>query len=81
MDQRNLNAKASIVNIAAEVENVQQESVMKLKSAKMVHATLHKDLQLSKKSVRWVTEMVYEEMQRERLRTCKAVMMRSAATS
>jgi hypothetical protein len=53
----------SIADIAAEVENDRQESVMKLTqahevSAKMVHATLHKDLLLSKKC-RWVTKMVY----------------------
>jgi hypothetical protein len=64
MDQRNLNAKAFISNIAAEVENDRKESVMKLMSAKMVHATLHKDLQLSKKSAWWVTKMVYKEMQK-----------------
>jgi hypothetical protein len=31
----------------------------------MVHATLHKDLQLSKKSVRWMTELRDKEMKKE----------------
>jgi hypothetical protein len=43
--------------------------------AKMVHATLHKELQLSKKSARWVTKMLCEEMKKEQLRTCKEVML------
>jgi hypothetical protein len=36
-------------------------------STKTVHATLHKDLQLSKKSARWVTKLLYEEMKKEQL--------------
>jgi hypothetical protein len=32
--------------------------------AKMVHTSLHKDLQLSKKPARWVNEMFYKEMKR-----------------
>ncbi len=51
-DQRNLTVMVSIDGITAEVENDHQESVMKLAQAhdvlaKMVHATLHKDLPLS----------------------------------
>jgi hypothetical protein len=51
-DQRNLNAKDSITDITAVVENDRQENVMKLTqahemSANMIHGTLHKDLQLS----------------------------------
>jgi hypothetical protein len=46
------------------VENDQQESVRKLAQAfevptKIIHATLHKDLPLSKKSARWVTKLLY----------------------
>jgi hypothetical protein len=45
--------KSFIVDITAEVENDQEESVMKLAqphamSTKTLHATLHKDLQLSR---------------------------------
>ncbi len=68
-DQRNLNSKASITDITTEVENDQQENVMKLAQvhemlAKMIHSTLHKDLQLSQKSTRWVTKMLYEGMKK-----------------
>ncbi len=50
-DQRNLTVKASVANVAAEVENDQQESVMQLNQAhdllaKTVHATLSMDLEL-----------------------------------
>jgi hypothetical protein len=47
----------------------------------MVHATLHKDLQISKKLARWVTNMLYGKMKKERLRTCKAIMGMIALTS
>ncbi len=48
------------------------KSVLKLTQAhdmltKTVHATLYKDLQLSKQSARWVTKMLYEKMKKERL--------------
>jgi hypothetical protein len=53
VDQRNLTTAVSMADIAIEVENDHQERVMKLAQvhnelAKMVHATLHKDLQLSR---------------------------------
>ncbi len=32
--------------------------------AKMIHSTLHKDLQLPQKSTRWVMKMLYEEMKK-----------------
>jgi hypothetical protein len=56
------------------VENDQQESVIKLAQAydlstKTFQSTLHKDLELSKKSARRVTKMVYYEMKNERVRT------------
>jgi hypothetical protein len=51
----------SIDNIAAELKNDQREchethSAQDV-SVKMVHATLHKDLQVLKKSARWVTKL------------------------
>jgi hypothetical protein len=54
-DQRNFTVTVSIADIAAEVENDHRESVMKLAQArdvsvKTVHATLHKDLLLFRKS-------------------------------
>ncbi len=33
----------------------------------MVHAILHKDLQFSKKLTRWVTELLYKVMNKERV--------------
>ncbi len=53
-DQRHLNAEACTADIAAEMENDHWESVRKLAqshdvSTKTVQASLHKDLQLSKK--------------------------------
>jgi hypothetical protein len=48
---------------------------------KTVHATLYKDLQLSKKSARWVTKMLYEKIKKERLEMCEAVMSMIAVTS
>jgi hypothetical protein len=52
-DHKNLTVTVSIAGIADEVENDRRESVMKLAqahdvSAKMVHAILHNDLQLSR---------------------------------
>jgi hypothetical protein len=47
----------------------------------MVHATLHKDLQLSKKSTSWVTKMLDDEIKKERLRMCEAVMAMIAVVS
>jgi hypothetical protein len=41
-------------------------------SAKIVLATLYKDVQLSKKTTMHVTKMLYEETKKERLRTCEA---------
>jgi hypothetical protein len=38
-------------------------------SNKTVHGSLHKDLQLSKKSARWVTKLLEEEMKKERVST------------
>jgi uncharacterized membrane-anchored protein YhcB (DUF1043 family) len=68
-DPRNLNAKYSITNFTAEVENDQQESVIKFAQAhemlaKMIQSAFHKNLQLSQKSTRWVTKMRYEEMKK-----------------
>ncbi len=85
-DQRNINAKASLADIAAEVKNDWRASVMKLAlaheiSAKMIHGALHKDLKLSQKSTRWVTKMLYEEIKKERVRVCEGIMVMVAATS
>jgi hypothetical protein len=62
--QRHLKADASIADIAAEEENDWQKTVRRLAQAYSVlailngPATLHKDLQLSKKFARWVTKLL-----------------------
>jgi hypothetical protein len=70
-DQRNLNAKASVPNITAEVENDQWESVRKFAQAndvlaKMDHTTLHKDLKLFKRFARWLPNLPDEKIKKER---------------
>ncbi len=62
-DQIHLNAKASIADIAADVENDRQKSVRKLAQAYdvltlTVHATLCTYLELPKKLARWVTKLI-----------------------
>ncbi len=67
-DQRNLNAKASITVI--KVENDQWDSVRKLTqaldvTAKMVHATPHKELKLFWRLARRVPNLSDKEMKKE----------------
>ncbi len=58
-DRRNFNTKASIANMAAELENDWQENVRKLAqaldvSSTTVYTALMRTAKLSKKSTRWV---------------------------
>jgi hypothetical protein len=77
VDQRNLTATVSIADIAAKVENDRRESITKLTqahdvSAKMVHATLHKDLPFSgSRSAERSTALQGDE--KERSRRCQAI--------
>ncbi len=76
-DQTNLNSKASIVDMATELENDRRENVRKLAqaldvSARTVYATLMRTAKLSKKSARWVKKRFSLEMKKERSRTCEA---------
>ncbi len=85
-EQRNLNAKASIADITSEVENDYWEIVRKLAQAQrmstnMVHATLHKDLKLSKKFARRLLKLTDTEMKKERARMYKAFKVMIAAVS
>ncbi len=41
-------------------------------STKAIHTTLHEDLNLSKKSARWVSRLLNKEMKKECVRTFKA---------
>ncbi len=70
-DQRHLNAKASITDIAAKVENDQPESVRKLAQEGKV----------SKKSAMWVTKLLYLKMKKEQVRACKAFIVINATVS
>ncbi len=84
--QRNLNAKASIADIASEVENDFWEIVRKLAQAqrmstKTVHATLHKDLKLSKKFARRLPKLTDTEMKKKRARMYKVFKVMTAAVS
>jgi hypothetical protein len=74
-DQRNLITKASIADIAAEVENDRWENVRKLTqaqdvSARTVYAALMRTAKLSKKSARCVNKQFSLEMKKEQFRMC-----------
>jgi hypothetical protein len=43
-------------------------------STRTIHATLHDNLHLSKKSARWVPKLLSQDMKNERVRTCEAFM-------
>ncbi len=84
VDQRNLNTKASITDMAAEVENDRRENVRKLAeshdvSARTVYAALMRTAKLSKKSARWVNKRSSLEMKKEVFRTCEAAKAMAAA--
>jgi hypothetical protein len=68
------------------VENDWRESVKKLSKAhdmstKTVHSTIHKDFKLSKKSARWVLNLLEEEMKKKPVRERKVIMEMVAAAS
>jgi hypothetical protein len=70
-DQRNRITKASIANMAAEVENDRRENVRKLAqahdvTARTVYAALMRTAKLSKRSARWVNKRLSLEMKKER---------------
>ncbi len=71
--------KASTTDIAAKVEKGWWETIRKLAQAhgistKTVHATLHKDLKLSKESAKWVPKLVDEEIKKEQVRTSEVIV-------
>ncbi len=85
-DKMKSHLKVSIMDIAAEMENDRQESVVKLAQAmvclqKQFTPLFIRIQQLSKKTARWVTNMLYEETKKEQLRMCKAVMTMIAVAS
>ena len=84
-DQRKLNGRrkvrnpAFVADVAADIEKNRRVTVRKLAlahgvSTNTIHNTLHKDLNLSKKSARWVPKLLTDEMKMERVRTSKAFL-------
>jgi histone-lysine N-methyltransferase SETMAR len=84
-DQRHLNSKrkkrsaAFIADVAADIENDRRVTVKKLAHAygvsrRTIHLTLKNDLNLSKKSARWVPKLLTEDMKKERVRTSEAFL-------
>ncbi len=84
-DQRNLNTKASIANMAAELVNDQLKNVRKLAqaldvSARTVYPALMRTEKLSKKSARWVKKKRFSlEMKKEQFWTCEAAKAMAAS--
>ena len=85
VDQRTLNGKrrvrnpAFVADIAADVEKNRRVTVRKLALAhgvsnRTIHSTLHKDLNLAKKSARWVPKLLTEAMKMDRVRTSEAFL-------
>ncbi len=61
-------------DITAEVESGRCVTVRKLArvhgvSTRTIHATLHDDLNLSKKLARWIPKLLSDDMKKERVRT------------
>ncbi len=83
-DQRNRITKASIADMAAEVENDRRENVRKLAqahdvTARTVYAALMRTAKLSKRSARWLNKRLSLEMKKERIRTREAAEVMAAA--
>jgi hypothetical protein len=76
--------KVSIADVAAKLENDQQENVRKLAQAhdmlaRTVYPTLMRMAKLSKRSARWVNKRVSVEMKKERFKTCEAAKAMATA--
>jgi hypothetical protein len=82
VDQRHLNSKrkkrtlAFIADVTADIEIDRRVSLNKLARAhgiskRTINLTLRHDLNLTKKSARWVPKLLTEEMKKERVRTSK----------
>ncbi len=78
-DQRNLNTKVSIADMAAELENVRKLAQALSASARRVYTALMRMAKLSKKSARWVKKLFSLEKKKERFRTCEAAKAMVAA--
>ncbi len=81
-DQRHLNLKKRtqvpdvIASVAVAVEEDWRVTIKNIAlangvSVKTVHAILHKDLGLVKKSARWVPRLLNSDQEQERVQTCQ----------
>jgi histone-lysine N-methyltransferase SETMAR len=86
VDQRHLNSKwkkrtpAFIADVAADIENDRRVTLNKLARAhgvskRMINLTLRHDLNLTKKSARWVSKLLTDEMKKERVRTSELFLV------
>lgn len=84
-DQRKFNGRrkirqpAFIADVATAINGNRRLTVRKLASTygvsnNTIHNTLHKDLNLSKKSARWVPKLLTDDMKLERKRTSEALL-------
>jgi hypothetical protein len=73
-DQRNLITNASILPQKWIITTRVHQTHDLL--TKMVQAILYKDLKLSEKLPRWLPKLTDKEMKKERVRTCKALLLR-----
>ncbi len=80
-DQRHLNSKktvltlALIASVAAAVEDDRRVCIEALATAhgtsiSMIHAMLHADLGLEKKSARWVPKLLNDDQKQQRIEVC-----------
>jgi hypothetical protein len=77
--KRRIRDPTFVADITAQVANDRRVTVRKLceahgVSTRIIHATLHDDLHLSKKSARWVPKLLSQDMKNERVRTCGAFL-------
>ncbi len=68
-----------IADVAAAIEKDQRQTVRRLAQAhgvskNTIHHTLKEDLNLSKKSARWVPKLLTDEMKKERVQTSEAFL-------
>jgi hypothetical protein len=74
--RRKVRSPDFVAEIATEVEDDQRITIRKLAAAhgvcmRTIQLTLHEDLDLSKKSTRWVPKLLTSAHKEERIRTCE----------
>jgi hypothetical protein len=76
---RKIRSPAFIAAVATTIEQDRRQTVRRLTQAhgvskNTIHHTLKEDLNLSKKSARWVHKLLTDEMKKERVRTSEAFL-------